>query len=337
MDNELTKHAMGDKIKWICTLLAFILVGVLLAGLICGWFVKKENTPSGTVQTEQLGGMLLPEEMQGNGVKLKSSRIALADYATYGISEQAESAQTVTAVIIPSDATNREVDFSVEWTNPSSVWAERTVTDYVSVNQTTDGALTATVTCLKAFPTQISIKVTSRENAEITASLPVDYVKKNLVAGFQKYYEGHGYESSTGFSFGDTVDYRLSTNFNDLGTITPEIALTNFKVGFSEDELQIHELTSCYKGEYSLSTNSLKGFNYENLFNCSTAEFVEKMSSSKHTMTPHCMYMKCNYTLTYNGTNFGSGEVRQTFGASASNLKVSVNGVGFEDDNGLIF
>ena len=45
MNNELERHKTNDKIKWILTLLAFILVGVMLAGIICGWFDKKEQTP----------------------------------------------------------------------------------------------------------------------------------------------------------------------------------------------------------------------------------------------------------------------------------------------------
>ena len=42
MSNELQKHKTGDKIKWILTLIAFILVGVMFAGILCGWFDKKE-------------------------------------------------------------------------------------------------------------------------------------------------------------------------------------------------------------------------------------------------------------------------------------------------------
>ena len=42
MSYELEKHESGDKIKWILTLIAFILVGVMLTGVICGWFEKKE-------------------------------------------------------------------------------------------------------------------------------------------------------------------------------------------------------------------------------------------------------------------------------------------------------
>ena len=38
--NELYEHKKSDTVKWVLTLIAFIVVGVLIAGLIAGWFDK---------------------------------------------------------------------------------------------------------------------------------------------------------------------------------------------------------------------------------------------------------------------------------------------------------
>lgn len=63
--------------------------------------------------------------------------------------------------------------------DPSSAWATgKTVTDYVTVTPTSDGALTANVECLQDFGEQIIVTVTSRDNAEATASCTVDYAKR---------------------------------------------------------------------------------------------------------------------------------------------------------------
>ena len=44
MENELRNHKKSDSFKWFLTLMAFIIVGVTLAGIILGWFApKKEN------------------------------------------------------------------------------------------------------------------------------------------------------------------------------------------------------------------------------------------------------------------------------------------------------
>ena len=52
-NNELYEHKRSDTVKWVLTLFAFILVGVLLAGIILGWFDKKEEPPVEEEQTEQ--------------------------------------------------------------------------------------------------------------------------------------------------------------------------------------------------------------------------------------------------------------------------------------------
>ena len=52
-NNELYEHKRSDTVKWVLTLFAFILVGVMLAGVILGWFDKKEEPPAEEEQTEQ--------------------------------------------------------------------------------------------------------------------------------------------------------------------------------------------------------------------------------------------------------------------------------------------
>ena len=82
----------------------------------------------------------------------------------------------IVATITPNDAANKAVDWTVAFVNASSVWANgKTATDYITAEPTTDGALTATVTCKAAFGEQIKITVTSRDNPEASASCTVDY------------------------------------------------------------------------------------------------------------------------------------------------------------------
>ena len=62
----------------------------------------------------------------------------------------------------------------MSFVNPSSSWASgKTVTDYVTVTPTSDGALTANVECKQAFGEQIKVTVTSRENTNVYASCTV--------------------------------------------------------------------------------------------------------------------------------------------------------------------
>ena len=124
------------------------------------------------------GGAVIGES-QGSGIKLMSTKIAAADYEEYGISAQAETAYQLTATITPANATNKEVDWKVSFSNPSASWASgKTVTDYVTVTPTSDGALTANVECKAAFGEKIKVTCTSRDNTSAKASATVDYTQK---------------------------------------------------------------------------------------------------------------------------------------------------------------
>ena len=82
----------------------------------------------------------------------------------------------IVATITPNDAANKAVDWTVTFVNATSAWANgKTATDYITAEPTTDGALTAAITCKEAFGEQIKITVTSRDNPDASASCTVDY------------------------------------------------------------------------------------------------------------------------------------------------------------------
>ena len=112
-------------------------------------------------------------------MKLMSMKIAPENYDEYGISPMAETAYQLTATITPENATNKAVDWTIAFVNAESEWATgKTVTDYVTVTPTADGALTANVECLQAFGEQVRVTVTSRDNTAVKANATVDYTEK---------------------------------------------------------------------------------------------------------------------------------------------------------------
>ena len=74
------------------------------------------------------------------------------------------------------------VDWSADWDSDGSENAfapwDKKVTDYVTVTPTSDGALTAKVTCLQAFGCKVEITVQSRTQSTDHASCICDYRKK---------------------------------------------------------------------------------------------------------------------------------------------------------------
>lgn len=173
-------------------ILAVLLVLVIAAGVVgigymSNWFTdwtkfeQEEEQPADEEQGDEEtanGGAVISGSTE-NGVSLMSAKIATANYADYGVSTLAETAYSLTATIEPDNASDKTVDWSVAFANPSSSWASgKTVTDYVTVTPTSDGALTATVECLQAFGEQIIVTVTSRMLSSVNATCTVDYAKK---------------------------------------------------------------------------------------------------------------------------------------------------------------
>ena len=159
------------------------LVGVLSDGFK-NWdkYKPDEEQTEQTEETADNGGAIIGESV-GSGVKVMSAKIAPENYAANGVSAQAETAYTLTATVLPEKASNKAVDWTVSFVNPASAWATgKTVTDYVTVTPTADGALTANVECLQAFGEQIKVTVTSRNNADATATCLVDYAER--VSGY---------------------------------------------------------------------------------------------------------------------------------------------------------
>ncbi len=182
-NNELYEHKRSDTVKWILTLLAFILVGVMLAGVILGWFDKKEEPPAEQEQTEQAavtdgdGNAMDEDIVYPMPAKMSFSAASFAEpLAQFGepsgttvtdpdtdVTSQNSVEVRIEATVTPANATNREVDFSVAWGDGAQRAAEP-VTDYVTVTPESDGSRIATVVCKKGFGDDtILITVTTRD------------------------------------------------------------------------------------------------------------------------------------------------------------------------------
>ena len=162
------------KKKFLSIILAAVMAtcGVFAAG--CG---KENKTTNKTPTSEEIiidgkeeEAIPMPKAMSFSAPKLLSDS---------GEPVAQTSSVTLTATVEPSDATYQAVDWSVSFVNQSSTWASgKTASDYVTVTPTSDGALTATVECLSAFGEQINVTVTSRDNADASATCVCDYIKR---------------------------------------------------------------------------------------------------------------------------------------------------------------
>lgn len=175
MSNELQKHKTADAVKWILTLLAFILIGVLLAGILCGWFDKKEETPAEDAEqayvTDGDGNDMGGGEVYAMPKAMTFTSAALLSATSSNASVDVQ----IEAVVSPASAANKLVDYSVAWGTGASRASEN-VGNYLTVTQDSDGSTSATVSCKKAFGSdKIIITVTTRDGG-YTATCTVSFV-----------------------------------------------------------------------------------------------------------------------------------------------------------------
>ena len=202
-----------------------IIAGVTVGGWAINKYAIKDNqfTITDHADDGDNGGMIVGES-HGSGVSLMSTKIAPADYAEYGVSPLAETAYTLTATVEPDNATYKVVDWSVEFNDVSSAWATgKTVTDYVTVTPTSDGALTATVECLQAFGEQIYVVVASRDYADVTAKCTVDYKKRVVDADVKITKVGTGEVSAVDLTRTSTKYLFEAVPVLGVGTIETDI------------------------------------------------------------------------------------------------------------------
>lgn len=195
---ELYEHKRSDTVKWVLTLIAFIVVGIMLAGIICGWFEKKETE-------EEQAGAPAYSFIVGNGEGNRMSLMSVRNSAVTGESV------TITATVEPdNEAENTGVDWTATWKNAESVWASgKSVSDYVTLTPGgEDYAASKSVTLenLQPFGEQIIVKATARDDPEITATCTADYAQKpvNFSLSF----------GEVSCNFGGDTDVTLEINAN---------------------------------------------------------------------------------------------------------------------------
>lgn len=178
------KEGTGKKVfGGIALGLVLILLGGVAGGLLQHHYKWGEDEPTVEKPEDPTGdnssGGTEIESGEEKGVKLSVRKLLTSEYEEYGVTALAESAYTLTATVLPADAANKAVDWTIAFKNASSEWASgKTVTEYATVTPSADGALTATVENIAAFGEQITVKATSRDNAEAYATCTVEYLQR---------------------------------------------------------------------------------------------------------------------------------------------------------------
>lgn len=232
-NNELYEHKRSDTVKWVLTLFAFILVGVMLAGVILGWFDKKEEPPAEEEQTEQAavtdgeGNAMdedivypMPEKMSFSAAAFAQPLAQFGEPSGTTVTSPQSVDVRIEAYVYPESAANKAVDFSVAWGNAPTHGSEQ-VSNYLTVTPDSDGSTTATVSCKKSFGDDtIIITVTTREGG-YTATCTVSFtgiasgieITSSTATKKSTSARGEYYELSTSKTY--TFNIGLTNAFND--------------------------------------------------------------------------------------------------------------------------
>ncbi len=139
---------------------------------------NEDNEGNNGNASEDFTGSVI-EDSNNNGIKLLSAKLPREAFKANGVSEQADSAYTLTAEVFPDYASDKLLDWSVSWRNSESEFSRgKVVTEYVTVTPTADGAFTAICACLKDFGESVTITVSSRSNPEVFCTVTVDYYQR---------------------------------------------------------------------------------------------------------------------------------------------------------------
>ena len=146
-EKTYTGYSLSERIRWI---VAFGLIAVLLIGMAVSLALvlsikQEENRPQND---------FVAETVNSEHIKLTMSTYA-------AVAADNSVSKTIIATVLPATAANKQVDWSVEWSDEE---AEGDVSQYVTVTPESDGSVTATVTCKHAFTGTILVIATTRES-----------------------------------------------------------------------------------------------------------------------------------------------------------------------------
>lgn len=334
MNNELQEHKTSDKIKWILTLIAFIAVGVMLMGIILGWFDKPDKP-----EEQDENQIVVTLQESNTAMRLNASRAAASG-----------NSYTITATVTPSDATNTNIDWSIAWKNENSSWANgKSVSDYITIAP--DGN-SATVTLKNAFSEQCIVTAASESNPEATATCTVDYIERlNIPHGngymdIKRIYQNGNTDQT--FAFGSAMNIKAIVQYSGIGTVRGTVSFDKLTVKLDST------IQDCIKSEVEGCGTQ---FTFKNLtydLNGTTASvevasptsfcFLMNTTAEQQAKMVNAFITACDsqsgkicfesrFTYSYNGTTIQSGQVIGDFAVDTNGLAIAVTGVSLDNSN----
>lgn len=220
--------------KNIKRIAVFMAILLLFAGVISALAIAIGNKNAVAKPKDEI------TESSGHDFNSENGTVVLAlgapKYNAATQSNDASVSYDVTATITPSDVENKEVDWKIEWSDDAAL-KDMPIADYLTLTPTSDGSLTAKLTCIKAFRGSVAIlSATSRDSGvrgtcSVTFSGKPETMKIDVsgigtqsrgnISGVLQVKRGQIY----------TQSISLGNIFNDVGTEYSDFSVTVTGIG----------------------------------------------------------------------------------------------------------
>ena len=259
--------------KFWLGVIAFILVAAILVGVM-GWrtngfvdwtFGFGEKPPVVDELGEPNNMVVATSVTEGAPIKLKAMP------RTSSGAHTPASSYVISVTVTPDTASDKSVTVSTAWANATSEWAaDKSVTDYIGWEWTSETHFAIALECKQAFGEQIIITFASVSNPEITATCTCDYIKR--VEKVTIISPGGSEFNEESYAVNYNVTYGLGTlqgefTFNEMwAELSTEffVALENNNPYYSRFEEIHYEKTGVSFGEF---VQDSRDGNYETTVN----------------------------------------------------------------------
>ena len=136
----------SNKIRWIAVITAFVLI---LAGVISSLVITIGNKSIEAKVADDTKAAIEPTENPVSDENISPVALKMSkSFTTYAANGQQTVSKTITATVMPVDAPDKSVDWSIKWCTPIE---GKDISEYLTLTPESDGSLTATITALKGF------------------------------------------------------------------------------------------------------------------------------------------------------------------------------------------
>ncbi len=196
------KQVYQSRNKALGAIVAILLAIVMCAAAVLGvgfgvygkntddWFKPKANQEQEQPEQPEQDQQTAEGEPQETNVMLFAGATAASDNGTVS--------QTLTATVLPADAPDKSVDWSIKWA-PDAALKDKKLSDYITLVPASDGALTATVTCKKSFRGSVVLVTVTTRSGGYTASCVISY--EGVPSSMTVAESPHGTVDVTGIGF----------------------------------------------------------------------------------------------------------------------------------------